>query len=289
FNMQDPLIGKNAKLRQALSCAYDGATYSEIFYSGVAPVAQQLLPRGLFGYDPNYKNPNGFNLEKAKRLLAEAGYPDGRDATTGEQLTLTIEEPVDGSEQRQRAEKEQRMFEELGIKININENTFARVLERLEQGSFQFGSGTGWVADYPDPENFFFLFYSKNFPREGANYCRYNRPEFDRAYEQMASMENGPERLALIQRMNEMIAEDCPVIFTFSKAFYVAVQPWARWTHNNSIIEGSFNKYHQVDPVQRERLRPEWNRRPLWPVLVLAALLAGGLIYAVRWNRQEHV
>ena len=289
FNMQDPVVGKNAKLRQALSCAFDSKTYSEIFYSGVAPVARQLLPLGLFGYDPNYQNVNGFDLEKARRLLAEAGYPNGRDATTGEQLTLTIEEPADASDLRQRAEFRKRCFEELGVKIKVNENTHARVLERLEQGSFQMGSGTGWMADYPDAENFFFLFYSKNFPREGANYCRYHRPDFDAAYEKMATMENGPERLALIQQMNAMLAEDCPVIFEFSKANYVATQPWGRWTHNNPLLEGGFNKYHQVDPVLRARLRPEWNRRPLWPAMALAGLVVIGLGYAARWNRLKDV
>ncbi|MEQ1859697.1 MAG: ABC transporter substrate-binding protein [Chthoniobacteraceae bacterium] len=289
FNMQDPIVGKNAKLRKAISCAYDARDYVQIFYSGVAPVSNQLVPRGLFGYDPHYVNPNGYDLEKAKRLLAEAGYPGGRDAKTGEQLVLTVEEPVAGTEERQRAEFEQRLFEALGIKIKVNENTFARVIERLEQGNFQIGSGTGWAADYPDPENFFMLFYSKNFPREGANYSRYSRPEFDRAYEQMATMEDGPERLALIQQMNAMLAEDCPAIFQFDKATYIAPQPWALWTHNHPMIEYSYNKYHQVDPVLRVKLRREWNHQPMWPLVILGGIVLAGLGYAVRWNLRSHV
>lgn len=288
FNMDDPVVGKNVKLRKALSCAYDVATYSEIFYSGVAPVSEQLLPRGLFGYDKNYRNPNGYNLEKAKNLLAEAGYPNGRDARTGAQLELTLEEPVASTDERQRAEYNQRAFETLGIKIKVSENTFARVLERLEQGTFQVGSGTGWNADYPDPENFFFLFYSKNFPKEGANYCRYNRPDFDRLYEKMATMENSPERLELVQQMNAMLAEDCPMILEFDKAFYTAVQPWGRWTHNNQMLEGGF-KYFTIDPEMRQRLQHEWNAKPVWPIAVGLVLLGGGLIYAVRWNRRQNV
>ncbi|MEP6668178.1 MAG: ABC transporter substrate-binding protein [Chthoniobacter sp.] len=289
FNMQDPVVGKNVKLRKALSCACDMRAYVQIFYSGVAPVANQLIPRGLFGYDPHYVNPNGYDLEKAKRLLAEAGYPDGRDARTGEQLVLTLNESVESTEMRQRAEYEQRMLEVLGIKVKINEMTAARALEAMEQGNFQFDSGTGWAMDYPDPENFFMIFYSKNFPREGANYCRYSRPEFDRAYEQMATMDDGPERLALIEKMNAMLAEDCPAIWEFDKAFYIATQPWARWTHNSPMIEYGFNKYQQVDPVLRKKLRRDWNRKPLWPLFILGALLAAGLIYAVRWNRRNHV
>ena len=289
FNMQDPVIGKNVKLRKALARAYDARAYVQIFYSGVAPVSNQLLPRGLFGYDPHYVDPNHYDLEEAKRLLAEAGYPDGRDARTGEQLVLSIEEPVESTEYRQRAEYEVRLFEALGIKLKINEGTYARLMERLEQGNFQIGSGTGWVADFPDPENFFFLFYSKNFPRAGANYCRYSKPQFDRAYEKMAEMDDGPDRLALIQEMNKMLADDCPAIFQFDKAFYVATAPWARWTHNTPTIEGGYDKYQQVDPVLRAQLKAQWNRKPLWPLIALGLLIATGFIYAVRWNRQNHV
>lgn len=289
FNMQDPVVGKNVKLRKALSCAYDGRAYVDIFYSGVAPLSNQLIPRGIFGYDPNYVNPNGYNLEKAKQLLAEAGYPGGIDAKTGKQLELTIEQPVAGTEERQRAEYEKRLFEKLGIKLRINEGTFARLLERLEQGNFQLGSGTGWMADFPDAENFMFLFYSKNFPREGANYCRYSRPDFDAAYEKMALMEDGPERLELINKMNAMLAEDCPAIFQFNKAFFVATQPWSRWTHNSPMIENGYQKYHQVDPVLREKLRSEWNRKPLWPLFLLGGLIVSAVAYGIHWNRRENV
>jgi hypothetical protein len=79
------------------------------------------------------------------------------------------------------------------------------------------------------------------------------------------------------------------VIFTFDKAFYVATQPWARWTHNSPMIENGYNKYQQVDPVLRAKLRKEWNRPALWPLILLGILVAGALIYAIRWNRQDHV
>jgi ABC-type transport system substrate-binding protein len=80
FNMDDPVLGKNVKLRKALAHAFDGARYSEIFYSGVPPVPTQLLPVGIFGFEKNRPAPFPFDVEKAKQLLAEAGYPGGRDA-----------------------------------------------------------------------------------------------------------------------------------------------------------------------------------------------------------------
>jgi ABC-type transport system substrate-binding protein len=285
FNMEDPVVGKNKKLRQALSCAYDNKTYSQIFYSGVAPAAEQILPPGMIGYDPNWKNPWGFDLEKAKRLLADAGYPNGRDANTGEQLELRLANVASGSEERQRSEFEQRCFEALGIKVRIEELTFARLMDKLYHSDFQLAGGSGWSADYPDPENFYALFHTRNFPPNGSNHCRYSRPEFDALFDRMSSMDDGPERLAIIKQMNEMLADDCPMILGFVKAFYTAVQPWARRTHHNMMLEGGM-KYLIADPVLREQKRREWNQKPLWPLALLGGLLVGGAGYAIRWNRR---
>jgi ABC-type transport system substrate-binding protein len=286
INMENPVLGKNKKLRQALSCAYDPKTYSEIFYSGVAPVATQIVPPGILGFDRHRANPYAFNPERARQLIAEAGYPNGRDAS-GRQLELTIDAVSSGSEDRQRSEFDQRCFEALGIKVKINENTFARLMDKQDDGNFQLSTSAGWGADYPDAENYFFLFYTKNFPPAGKNYTRYSNPEFDKLYEQMAAMENSPERLAIIRRMNDILAEDLPVIPTFNKEFYTVVQPWARRTHNNLMLEGGV-KYLVVDPILRERLRAEWNHKPLWPLVILGVLLTAGLNYAVRWNRRRN-
>ncbi len=91
FNMQDPVLGTNKKLRQALSCAYNPQGFIDLLYGGAAPIARQLIPPGIFGYQKDFKNPYGFNLEKAKRLIAEAGYPNGIDPKTGQPLELTME------------------------------------------------------------------------------------------------------------------------------------------------------------------------------------------------------
>jgi ABC-type transport system substrate-binding protein len=286
LNMENPVLGKNKKLRQALSCAYDPKTYSEIFYSGVAPVAFQIVPPGIFGFERDRVNPYAYNPERARKLLAEAGYPLGRDVN-GRQLELTIDAVSSGSEDRQRSEFDQRCFEAIGIKVKISENTFARLMDKQDDGNYQVSTSAGWGADYPDPENYFFLFYSKNFPPAGKNYTRYSNPEFDKLYEQMAAMENTPERLAIIRRMNDILAEDVPVIPTFNKEFYTVVQPWARRTHNNLMLEGGV-KYLVVDPEMRERLRSEWNPKPLWPLGIIGAMLVGGVIYAVRWNRRRN-
>lgn len=287
FNMDDPVLGKNAKLRQALCASYDAQTYSDIFYSGVAPVAQQLVPPGLFGHEREWHNPYEYNLEKAKKLIAEAGYPNGIDPKTGRALELTMDMVAVGSEDRQRAEFEQRCFAQLGIQVKMNENTFARLLQKEDTGDFQMASGTGWGADYPDPENFFFLFYSKNVPPAGKNISRYKNPEFDKLFEQMATMENTPERLQLVHTMTRMLAEDAPMLLNFHKAFYTTQQPWAPRTHDNLMLEGGL-KYVAVDATLRAEKRREWNQKPLWPLLVVVGVIVSGAAYAVHINRRRN-
>jgi oligopeptide transport system substrate-binding protein len=288
INMEDPVVGKNKKLRQALSAAYDAQTYSDIFYNSVAPVAQQLIPPGLAGFSATYRNPYGFNLDKARQLIAEAGYPGGIDPATGRPLELTLEMVAVGSEDRQRAEFEQRCFEKIGIRMKISENTFSRLLQKQDTGDFQLASGTGWGADYPDPENFFFLFYSKNMPPAGKNASRYNSPEFDRLFEEMATMENGAERLEIVNKMTALLSEDCPNILNFHKAFYSAVQPWAPRTQDNAMLEGGV-RFATVDPAIRAQKQREWNRQPLWPLALLGGLVAIGAVSAIRINRRRNV
>ncbi len=284
FNCSDPVLA-NAKLRKALACAYNAQGYCDIFKYGVSPVANQLVPPGIFGHLKDWTDPNVFNLERAKKLIAEAGYPNGIDPKTGLPLELAMEVTATGSEERQTAEYEQRCFEALGVKIKVNENTFAKMLEKQERGQFQIAPSTGWGADYPDPENFYFLFYSKNIPPAGKNESRFINAEYDKIFEQMAVMDNGPERLALCRRLNEILSEECPCAFNFHKAYYVVVQPWARRTHANMMLEGG-PKYLQVDPEIRARAWREWNRPVYWPLALLAAAIFAGVIYAIRWNRR---
>lgn len=287
LNMQDPLIGSNRKLRQALSCSFDAQSYVDIFWNGVAPTAEQMMPPGLAGYEKDYLNPYRFNLDKARRLMAEAGYPNGIDAKTGKQLVLTLDSAAVGSEERQMTEFVQKGFEQLGVKVNVVENTFAALLAKEDAGTYQILEGTGWGADYPDPENFYMLLYSKNFPPEGKNVSRYKNPEFDKLFEQMATMDNSPERLAIVNKLRAIIAEDCPQIFMFHKAFYSAVQPWAPRVSDNMLLEGAA-KYSVANPELRAQKQREWNRSPFWPIGLAGVLVAGAIGYAVRLNRRRN-
>ncbi|HWL54904.1 MAG TPA: ABC transporter substrate-binding protein [Chthoniobacteraceae bacterium] len=287
FNMEDPVVGKNKKLRQAISMAYDEDRANEIFRNGIDLKSEQLLPPGLIGYDPDFRNPyRVFDLEKAKQLLAEAGYPDAIDPATGQPLVLKLDVIAPDSASRRRAEFDKTQIEQLGIRCEIEENTWARFQDRQQRGLFQMNTGSGWHADYPDPSNFFFLFYSKNLPPAGPNSARFSNPEFDALFEKMSTMENGPERLAIIEKMNRILVEETPVVFMGHPVIFSLSQPWVPYISSNAMLAGGGGmKYQIIDQNLRAERRLELNRTPWWPVWTLAGLLVvfvGGCVKLAR-------
>jgi oligopeptide transport system substrate-binding protein len=285
LNLEDPVLGPNRKLRQALSAAFDAQSYLDVFFNSVPLAAQQMLPPGIPGHRREFRNPYGYDLGRAKALLAEAGYPNGRDAS-GKILELTFDTAATSATERAMAEYEQKQFEQLGIRVRVVENTFARLMEKQDQGAFQIASGSGWMADYPDPENFLFLRYSKNVPPAGKNESRYKNAEFDALFEQMAAMENGPERERLVHRMTDLLAEDVPAILIFHRSQFGLTQPWAPQVMDNPMLEGGF-KYAVLDAPLREAKRREWNAQPRWPLALLGGLGVVGAVLGVRFSRRD--
>ena len=270
FNMRDPLLGKNKYLRQALSLAYDTDLYNEIFLNGRGINAQGPLPPGVFGYDPNFKNPyKTHDLATAKELLAKAGYPDGIDPKTGKQLELTYDMGSDSTRAREIATFDMRCFEQLGIKMKLQVNTFSQYLERSHKGTFQIFS-LGWLADYPDPENFLQLLYGPNAP-PNPNSSAFADPEYDRLYEKMKNMENTPERAAVIRRMVDIVTEEAPWIFTVHTPSYVLRHAWVRNGKAHSI-SGNYRKYIAINPEMRHAYR-EAENKPNLAVLLYGLIL----------------
>jgi ABC-type transport system substrate-binding protein len=288
FNMDDPVFGKNKKLRQAISTAYDEDFSNEVFTNGIELNAQELLPPGVFGYQPALKNPfKQHDLALAKKLMSDAGYPGGRDKKTGLPLELTLDVTAEDATSRQLAEFQKSQIEQLGIRVKVSENLWERQQEKVINGQFQIVS-FGWIADYPDPENFFFLFYSKNSPPQGSNSCRYSNPAFDRIFEKMSSMDNSPERLELIHKLTSILNEDCPFVLIAHSVSFSLTQPWAQRVSANPLMYNGV-KYAQVDVPLRMEKQHEWNRPILWPIGGGLFVIAIGAVYGIFWSLKRNV
>jgi ABC-type transport system substrate-binding protein len=304
FNMLDPVVGglgeDRRKLRQALSIAFDYDEFISIFLNGRGIPAQGPIPPGLFGYVDGvaglnpyvYEARNGRierrSIASAKRLLAEAGYPNGRDAKTGAPLVLYFDTMASGPDAKSRLDWMKKQLDKLNVQLVVRGTDYNRFQDKIRKGNAQLFEW-GWNADYPDPENFFFLLYgpNKKVASGGENAANYDNPEFNRLFERMKDMDNGPARQQVIDAMLEIVRRDAPWIYAYyPKSFGLR----HGWVHNvkPNLMANNTLKYRRVDPELRAERRAEWNRPVLWPI----ALLLGGLVVViapavVAWRRHE--
>lgn len=257
FNMKDPLVGSSRKMRQAMSLAYDTEWDIKNLQNGRAISAQGPIPPGIFGYDPDFKNPyKQFDVEKAKELLAEAGYPNGI-GKDGRRLSITFDLGSPDIEARQRAQAFSGDMAAIGIHVETQQEQWAEFLRKAQEGRLQVFE-LGWVLDYPDPENFLQLFYGPNMA-PGPNATMYDNAEYNKLFEQMKAMDNTPERLAVIRRMVDIVVQDAVWIPTTYPIAYTLRHSWLRNAKPNEMT-GGFIKYLDVDPVLRQELRTQWNQ-----------------------------
>ena len=207
FNMHDPLVGKNKKLRQALNCAFDFPAWRKFSMNRIMECNGPLPP----GADGRLETPfaYSFNLEKAKKLLAEAGYPDGVDPKTGRRLRLEISIGRATQDARETVELMQSFYDKVGLQLEAKFMTWDAYLRAVSEGRTMMFM-LGWVGDYPDAENFMQLFITKN---TGSNHSKYSNPVVDNAYEMAMSAKTVDERHKWWAVAQEEVREDCPWIF----------------------------------------------------------------------------
>jgi len=304
FNMRDPVVGgysaEARKLRQALSIAYDMEEYINIFYKGNAIAAQSLIPPGIAGalegeaginpyvYDWVDGKPARKSIEYAKQLMVEAGYPNGRNAQTGEPLRIYIDvqsQAISNSSMNWTS----RQLGRLGVQVEFRPADWNRTREKLMTGNTQIYSH-GWLADYPDPENFLFLLHSPESPLicncDGANNSNYESEEYDELFERMRVLDPGPERAEVVARMVELWRRDAVWLNAFHPLEYYLNNEWVHNTKRHGIDKRTL-KYIRLEPELRARRQQEWNQPVTWPLLagavgVLALLLPGVTAYRRR-------
>lgn len=205
FNMKDPVVGPNRKLRQALNCAFDFPAWKRFMNNRILP-CNGPLPPGMPG---KLETPFAYAYDeaKARKLLEEAGYPGGTDPETGRRLHLEIAVGRATQDAREMVELMASFYDRVGIELAARYMTFDAFLTAVNEGRTQLFN-LGWIGDYPDPENFLQLFHSKNVS-PGANHSDYINPEFDRAYDAMDW-----------KTAQEIVREDCPWIFLHSPKAY---------------------------------------------------------------------
>jgi ABC-type oligopeptide transport system substrate-binding subunit len=303
FNMLDPVVGGTGEsaryLRQALSIAIDFEEYVSIFANGRGVAAQGPIPPGIPGHVEGERgvNPHVYRwadgrperrpLEDARSLLALAGYPNGRDQASGRPLTLYFDTAASGPDDKARLDWMRKQIGKLGVQLVVRATDYNRFQEKMRTGTAQIYQW-GWNADYPDAENFLFLLYGPNAKVQhgGENASNYANPEFDRLFEQMKDLEDGPERQALVARMVDIARRDAPWVWGFHPKAYALHHAWYRNVKVNQMANNTL-KYRRIDPGLRALQVAAWNRPVAWPLLAALGLLVSVVVPAYVGHRRR--
>lgn len=310
FNMLDPVIGKgdtpaqqekNRKLRQAMTIAIDWEEYGKIFPNKAGSVAQTPIPSGIFG--SRQGTPEGINpvthklvdglpvrrtIDDARQLMVEAGYPDGRDVRNGRPLVVNYDYyALPTPERKVEIDWMVRQFAKIDIQLEVRATDNNQFQDKIRKGKHQVFL-SGWNADYPDAENFLFLFYGPNAKSvsDGENVSNYQNPEFDKLFDQMKSLEDGPPKQALIDQMVKLLANDAPESFGFFPYSSAAVQHWVYNSHP-AVLVRDHGRYLRLDVAERVHAQSAWNKPIWWPIIALLAVFVALLLVAVRSFRRR--
>lgn len=213
----------DVRVRQAFAHAVDRSQIVSLLKGGQIPTTS-WVPKGMPGYEP--KVGLGFDLKKAKALLAAAGYPDGK----GFPATTFMFDTRDDN--KMIAERLQSMWKtNLGVDLRAQNEDWKVYLNRLKTdppAMFRLG----WGADYPDPDNFLNLFTSYS----GNNQTRWKNKEYDKLIERAASESAMPKRLAIYKKAQELLLEkDTAIVPLFIDALNVLVSPTAKGVELNPM------------------------------------------------------
>lgn len=241
FNLDDPVWGKSKDLRHAFALALDSNFILAKQYEGQAIRAQSIVEPNQYGYDPKFRSKwEKRDVAKAKDLLAKAGYPEGKG------LPPLNQPSNDGTLGRQFDEMITRQLAEAGIVLKPEPMTWPEFDKRIRNQNFTV-IGLGESSSVPDFDDAIGLLHSK-FAPSGQNIARYRNAEVDKILDDIERLDNGPERLAKIQKVREIIDEDLPYVPIAHRIGHVFYQ---KWVHNGTFVDrariGSAIKFLRVE------------------------------------------
>ena len=190
------------KIRQAINYGFDKRKMMMYLRNSIGTAAESgFVPVGLPSFDSTVVKGYDYNPEKAKQLLAEAGFPNGKDLPSIKLLTIPIYADLGTYFARE--------LQEIGLTVQVEAVQKSFLLEATAKSEAPFFRAS-WIADYPDAENYLSVFYSKN--PSPPNYTRYNNPAFDALYDKALQEKNDSLRYKLYQEADQLVMNDAPVV-----------------------------------------------------------------------------
>ena len=220
LNVEEPPFD-DVKVRQAMNYAIDLETIADVLLDGRVSPARGVIPPGFPAYTENLRS-YSFNPELARDLMQQSTYADDYAAGTLPRLTLSISGSFGAAVPPYLEVILEQWTQELGFQVDIQQTEWATYLEDVKKGEYQMFS-LGWVADYPDPENFLdILFHSESL----NNNTNYSNPEVDRLLVQARTDRDRDSRFQVYNQVEQLILDDAPWVWTwFSGEGYALIKP----------------------------------------------------------------
>ena len=194
------------EVRQAINYGFDRDKMIRYLRNGMGtPAENGFVPLGLPSFSDDLKG-YSYDPDKAAILLSQAGFPNGEGLPD---ITLTTT-----SDYLDLCEFIQAQLADTGIRIKLELSTGATFRSMVADSKLDFFRGS-WIADYPDAENYFALFYSPNFSPQGPNYTHFKSPEFDSLYEAALRSAEEMDRYRLYRQMDSLVIGEAPVVPLF--------------------------------------------------------------------------
>jgi peptide/nickel transport system substrate-binding protein len=209
----------DVRLRQAISMAINRETLVKYLYQGYSKVANGPLPGFIPGYDPKL-SPLGYDPEKAKKLLAEAGYKD----LSFNFITYSNPRPYNSVNGVKLAEAVQAELLKIGVKTTIKAYPWKEYKDVLMKGAAGDAFFYGWTGDNGDADNFLSLLDSRQI-ESTLNSAKYANPEVDELLDKAASTMNPQERVKLYHQLQKILVNDAPWVFISHAVDMAAVRP----------------------------------------------------------------
>lgn len=201
----NPILDK--RVRQAINYGFDREKMMKYLRNNVGyPGTAGFVPKGMPSYDPARTGGYDYNPKKAAKLLAEAGYPNGKGLPP---ISVAVSASYADLVQYMQHE-----LSELGIELKMDVMQGAQQRQMMRNYQLPFFRGS-WICDYPDAENYMALFYSKNLQPTGSNYTYYVNPAFDKLYELSQRCADETQRNDYYTRMDSLLVADAPFVVLY--------------------------------------------------------------------------
>ncbi|MEE1945338.1 ABC transporter substrate-binding protein [Pedobacter sp. KR3-3] len=192
------------KVRQAINYAIDRPKLIKYLRNSIGtPATAGFVPKGMPGFDSTRVKGYDYNPALSAKLLAEAGFPNGKGMP---EVTLST-----STTYKDLIEFVQGELNTIGIKVKVDVSPNASLRDMMAKNEVNFFRGS-WIADYPDAENYLSVFYSKNRVPFGPNYTGYFNDEFDRLFEQSYYESDPKKRYELYYKMDNMVMQYSSVV-----------------------------------------------------------------------------